>query len=243
MQRTILSGCLLTLLCGCSILPDNLASTLSGDLRSNGSTLEGKNNLVHAEACRRTGIHLAEAGKDELAIAQLLHARELNPKITGVAHPLAVLYDRQRQIDAAGKEYQLALKETRRHPDVLNDYGYFLYGRQEFTQARSVLEEALHKNAQHSKARINLAMVQYSVGQRQEALRQFATCVGEASAHYNLGMLLLRDGQEAEGREHLSLALQRDPGLEQALTVLETMNEAEHKSQHRAVATTEPPIE
>lgn len=243
MHRTLLSGCLLTLLSGCAILPNNIASSFNGDLRSNGSTSDGKNNSVHAEACRRTGVHLAEAGKDELAIAQFLHARELNPKITAVAHPLAVLYDRQRQIDAAEREYQLALKETHRHPDVLNDYGYFLYGRQEFTQAINVLEEALRKNPQHSKAAINLAMVQYAMGNRREALRQFTSCVGEASAHYNLGILMLRDGHEADGREHLRLALQRDPGLEQALMVLETMDEPAQQSQYRALATVVPPTE
>lgn len=245
MRMICLAGLLFSFVSGCSMVPHGGLAASLANLNSNDSrrplnrTGSPTDDSLHAEACRRTGLHLAEAEKDELAIAQLLHARKLDPKIKGVAPALAVLYDRQRQIDAADREYQLALQETQRHADVLNDYGFFLYSQQSYKNARDVLEEALQKNSKHSKARMNLAMVMYAMDERDGAFQQFETCVGRASAHYNLGLLLIRDGHDKEGRSHLEQALRRDPGLQPALVVLDALDNPDQAESAVAAANME----
>ncbi|MFM8477483.1 MAG: tetratricopeptide repeat protein [Planctomycetaceae bacterium] len=181
----------------------------------------GSEERMQAEACRATGEELARVERDEQAIAQFLRARELNPKIGGTAHSLAVLYDRQRLLDAAEREYRVALKESPRDADVLNDYGYFLYSRGDFTGSESHLRAALKEHPEHAQARLNLAMTLAGQGRHDESFVEFERALGKASAHYNTAVLLLRSGESERGMEQLRMALREDPGLEAARFLVE----------------------
>lgn len=138
------------LLAGCAGL-DSLSSLTGAK-----AGLAGSEQRMQAEACRATGEQLAAAERDEQAIAQMLRARQLNPGIRGTAHPLAVLYDRQRMLDAAEREYQQALRELPRSADVRNDYGYFLYSRGDYLRGEAELRAALKLRPDHPQARLNL---------------------------------------------------------------------------------------
>jgi len=165
--------------------------------------------------------------KDEHAIAQLERARELDPGIKGVAHLLAVLYDRQGRIDAAEREYLQALKETKNSPDVLNDYGYYLYCREELTRAEEVLRDCLQQDRTHKTAMLNLGMVLAKQGKNEESFAAFEKVVGPAAAHHNLGMLELRAGSRQEGLRHLQQAANRDPSLPSATIIASLYSQPE----------------
>lgn len=177
-----------------------------------------------AEACRLTGIELAANEKDEHAIAQLEQARKLDPRIQGVAHHLAVLYDRQGRMDAAQREYELAIRENSDEANIYNDYGYFLYAKGAYEQALEQLNQALKCDSRHSKAHTNLAMVYYSLGQGEKAFQHFEQAVGPAAAHHNIGLLELRNGNQHQAQAHLQKAALADPSLGSAelLASLET---------------------
>jgi len=181
-----------------------------------GLRLKAIDNHTQAEACRLTAIELAAHEKDEHAIAQFVQARKLDPDIEGIAHSLAVLYDRQGRVDAAQREYERALSESWRDADVHNDYGYFLYSRGDYEQARTHLERALKINEEQPKARINLAMVEAAEGQYEAAFQLFEQALGPAAAHHNIGLLKMRAGRQAEGLASLKQASALDPSLDSA---------------------------
>lgn len=201
--------CLLTST-GCSLTPKAPRVTSQS---SDGLRLRAIDQQTKAEACRLTALELATAEKDEHAIAQFEQSRQLAPNLKGIAHPLAVLYDRQGRLDAAQREYERALQEDPRNADVLYDYGYFLYSRGDFAGARQRLDQALARNAQHPKARINLAMVLAAEERYDEAFGHFEQALGPAAAHHNIGLLQMRAGRQQEAIAHLQQSAATDPSL------------------------------
>ena len=217
---------------GCAML-HTAASAVTTDA-SNASTPQSIDTRTQAEACRRTAIELAAHEKDDHAIAQLERSRELDPQIKGVAHLLAVLYDRQGRMDAADREYQQALKESKHDADVHNDYGYFLYCRGDLARAEQMLQLALRQNKDHAKAQLNLGLILASQGRMDESYRMFEKAVGPAAAHHNLGLLLIRNGQREEGFKHLQQAAQADPSL-QSETILTQLQNPHENAQTESV--------
>lgn len=216
-------GCCLMLLwiCGCAMPSSTL---FSRDTRQNSPHTETeKNSLSHKERaniCLQTGLNLAAHQKDDHAIAQMAKARELNPQLKGVAHPLAVLYDRQGRFGLAEQEYQSALQEGKASADLLNDFGYFRYSQGRFAEARTLLTQARKLNPEHSQATTNLAMVLAAEGDFETAYELFSHAVGPAAAHQNIGLLMLKAGRDDEAVVHLESAADRDPSLQTAQTVL-----------------------
>ncbi|MHC4878606.1 MAG: tetratricopeptide repeat protein [Planctomycetota bacterium] len=176
-----------------------------------------------AEACRRTGLELAQHNRDEHAIEQLEKAREINPRIKGVSHPLAVLFDRQGRFDAADREYQRALDESPRSADLLSDYGYFLYSRGNVEQAEERLRAAIKADSGHEKALLNLGLVLGQQQQFDEALTVFERAVGPAAARHNLGLLHAQHGNTDEASRWFAEAARLDPSLTQPRDVLAWM--------------------
>ncbi len=219
----LIIGAIMMSASGCALFPAAV-STLPGHSLSAKAAGE-IDAQTQAEACRRTGMQLAAHERDEHAIAQLERARELDPNLKAIAHPLAVLYDRQGRIDAAEREYLAALKETKNSPDVLNDYGYYLYSRNELARAEEALRDCLQQNEKHQTARLNLGMVLAKQGRDDESFAEFEKAVGPAAAHHNLGLLQIRGGRQSEGLSHLQQAAERDPSLGSA-KVLASLSES-----------------
>jgi Tfp pilus assembly protein PilF len=214
-------GALCAVFSWCSLGVGCAGLNLLAESQGFGTDRVGSEERMQAEACRVTGEQLALAERDEQAIVQLERARQLNPQIRGTAHTLAVLYDRQRLLDAAEREYRAALRESPRDADVLNDYGYFLYSRGDNAGSESHLREALRIQAGHPQARLNLALTLAGQGRYEESFAEFERALGKASGHYNVAVLLLRSGEVERGMEQLRLSLQEDPGLEAARSLLE----------------------
>lgn len=159
-------------------------------------------------------------GMDDEAIAQYLAARQIDPQVKGVSHPLAVLYDRAGKMDAAQREYQAAIAEVGNSADLLCDYGYFLHSRGKHDEAETTLRAALKKNPQHQQAKINLGLVVGTLGKYDEAQKWFTEAIGPAAAAHNVGMLKLRAGDTGSAIEHLRVASSQDPSLSQSREVL-----------------------
>ena len=211
----------LLLLTGCqSVRELTHRESPKADAVAPGRLLAAATESRTAEACRRTGLELAQHNRDEHAIQQLQKAREIEPQIKGVSHPLAVLYDRQGRFDAADREYQRALSESPRNADLLSDYGYFLYSRGNIEQSEQRLRAALKADPEHEKALLNLGLV---LGRRQlydEALAVFERAVGPAAARHNLGLLHTQHGNAAEARRWFAEAAKLDPSLMQPRDIL-----------------------
>lgn len=159
-------------------------------------------------------------GMDEEAIGQYTRARTLEPDTRGIAHPLAVLYDRAGRSDLAEREYRAALAEMREDADVLCDYGYYLYSRGRVEESEAMLRRALSQSPSHRQAQINLGLVRGSLGQYDEAQRLFAEAIGPAAALHNVGMLKLRSGDREGALADLRAASERDPSLSETREVI-----------------------
>ncbi len=179
---------------------------------------EGSRSL-DLSICLETAELARKRGMDEEAIEQFKRARQIDPDVTGVAHPLAVLYDRAGRADAAEREYLAALEESPNDPDVLCGYGYFLYSRDRIEEAEAKLRESLERAPQHRQAQINLGLVLGSRGEYAEAESLFRRAIGPAAAH-NVGMLKLRAEDESAAVADLRSAAARDPSLEATREVI-----------------------
>lgn len=159
-------------------------------------------------------------GMDEEAIMQYLVARGIDPKVRGVAHPLAVLYDRAGKMDAAEREYRAATAELGDNADLLSDYGYFLYSRGKHDEAETTLRSALKKQPKHHQATVNLALVVGARGNYDESQKLFTDAIGPAAALHNVGMLKLRAGDQVAAIADLQNASSQDPSLTGAREVI-----------------------
>jgi Tfp pilus assembly protein PilF len=167
---------------------------------------------------------LAEAkGMDTEAIDSYTRARRIDPQVSGIAHSLAVLYDRAGRADAAEREYVQAVKETPRSADLLCDYGYFLHTHGRPGEAETQLRQALSLQPGHRQAQVNLALVLGTRGAFDESLRLFTEALGPAAAHHNVGMLRLKAGDRPGAIRDLSLAAARDPSLQETRAVLQSL--------------------
>ena len=140
-----LAVAVMALLCaapGCGLIRSRSTEPLAGAKPVKREASES----LDLSICLETAELARTRGMDEEAIEQFTRARQIDPNVTGVAHPLAVLYDRAGRADAAEREYLAALEEEPHDPDVLCDYGYFLYSRDRFEEAEAKLRESLERS-------------------------------------------------------------------------------------------------
>ncbi len=150
----------------------------------------------------------------------------MDPEQPGVAHALAVLYDRAAMTDAAQREYEAALVESPADVDVLCDYGYFLYSTDDLERAEEMLRRGIKVDENHQKTTINLAVVLATRREYNEAKELFEKAIGPAAALHNVGMFKLRQGDSAEGERMIAAALQKDPSLQQSAAVLSNVGDS-----------------
>lgn len=221
---------LLMMLSGCSLVRSKhkdldqagLTNQLSKPAASTaaGKSAAATSQKLELSIAMETADLARKRGMDDEAIDQYLVARNLDPKVKGVAHPLAVLYDRAGKMDAAEREYRIAIVEQGDNADLLSDYGYFLYSRGKQEEAESTLRSALKKTPKHHQATVNLGLVVGARGNYDEAQKLFTEAIGPAAALHNIGMLKLRAGDQVGAMENLRGASSQDPSLNESREVL-----------------------
>lgn len=235
-------GLLLLGLTGCSSLP-SVSRPLASLVRSEPKPVVGTQPSLTDPSNQELAIawetaRLAEErGMDRAAIDAYLQVRQHDPTKPGVAHSLAVLYDRSGMTDAASREYQTALTERPADADLHCDYGYFLYSTDQTESAEVSLREALRLQPEHPQATINLALLVGDQGRYEEAQDLFTRAIGPAAALHNIGMLRLRAGEVDAAKSMLAEAQRRDPSIAIGGPVLQ------HLATTAAPATTTQPPE
>jgi Flp pilus assembly protein TadD len=177
-----------------------------------------------AKLALEAAFQMEKSGHERLAVEQYERARQLDPKLTQVAHRLAVLHDRQGDFARAAIEYKKALEARPKDAGLLNDMAYHCYQRGDWSGAETWLRQALAVDPKHQRAWINLGMTLAQQGKTKEGFEAFAKVVSPAEAKSNLGMILAQRGQYEDARQAFreSLALEPDSSLTRAaLTRLE----------------------
>lgn len=223
--KSVLKACSWVMICG-SILVSGCALTQKTlDLSSSALLRPEVSDLNSAKAMRTQGMKLAAQEKDQKAIEKFEEAQKLAPELEGVAHQLAVLYDRNSDWEAARREYQKALSESPRDADLLNDYGYFLYSQNEIHDSEKQLRKCLKVDPDHNKAFVNLGLVLAAQEDYEGAFSAFKSAVGTAAAHQNLGLLQAQKGQTELAIVSLQKAVQHDPTLKLSEKLIAQLNE------------------
>src|SRR5207253_2655498 len=66
-------------------------------------------------------------------------------------------------------------------------------------------------------------------GRYDQSLAYFTRVVGEARAHFNVGRMMMHNGQADAARQQLELALQREPNLAEARELLAQLNRPQNR--------------
>jgi Tfp pilus assembly protein PilF len=173
------------------------------------------------QACLATADQLTAQGHAREAALLLEKAQKLDPQAAEYAKRLAGLYDLQGDSVRATAEFRRALAASPGDAQLLNDFGCLLDRQGNHAEAEGHLRRAVEIEPQNQRAITNLAICAFRQGRHQEAFDLFASVVGPAAAHTNVGMLLARSGHTALAQAAFRSALAIDPAQRQATMALE----------------------
>lgn len=167
-------------------------------------------------------------------------ALQENPKSLEAKLGLARLDQLAGRSADAEVGFQNALKSRPDDPQALNALGQFYGSQKQWNKALPLLEKAADGAPGELTFRHHLAVALAQSGDMQEAFQQFKQVSGEAEAHYNIGYLLMEQGQKAMARQRFQRALALNPQLTQAQAMLDEIDGKPAETQVAEVSN--PPI-
>jgi Tfp pilus assembly protein PilF len=138
---------------------------------------------------------------------------QLSPQDLHALLGYARLKDLLGQREEALKLYQKALKAHPKDASVYNDLAIHYFRLRMFRQSLAMLEHAIQLQPGDMKYRNNSATLLVEMRMPQEAFTQLLAVHDEAAAHYNLGFLMVKNGQTQQAAQQFALALQVNPSL------------------------------
>ena len=143
--------------CGCAI-PGNDSQGVTSAMLAPFSPGSKDSSQTPAQAAIAAGSKLERKGKVKDAIAKYEEARRLDPAAP-VAHRLALLYDRQGEVERARSEFEIAVKISPRDAQLLNDMGYFAFEHGNWSESEKLLRQSLDINSNNERAWVTLGLV------------------------------------------------------------------------------------
>jgi Tfp pilus assembly protein PilF len=168
-----------------------------------------------ARACMAAAEELEKNGHNSEAIVLYEKARSKDAGLKAVPHHLAALYDAEGDSTHALEEYRKALELEPTNADLLNDFGYYCYERENYPEAEKTLKKAVAISPKHEKALANLALVLAAQSRFDESYETFCKVVGPAAAHSNVGVLQAKQGRNDDAKRSFQQALAADASLQQ----------------------------
>lgn len=133
-----------------------------------------------------------------------------------VCHRLAIVSARLGEYDASLRYFDEARQLAPNNADIVNDFGYSLFARNDLAGAEAVFRQALALDSRNERAKNNLAVVLGHQGNFTESLALFRQTVSEAEANANLAYIHVQRGEGQPAIDHYSRALSLDPNLNSA---------------------------
>jgi Tfp pilus assembly protein PilF len=175
--------------------------------------------------CLATAESMEQGGRDTEAIAFYERARKLDPhQDRRATRHLATLYTQVGQHERAKTEYERALRESPKDPELLNGLGYNAYCLGKWAEAEAHLRAALAQDPKHARAWMNLGLTFGQQGRYYDSLEAFRRVVSPGEAYCNLAFVFTVQGKRDEARVAYRAALQHDPNLGLARTALEKLD-------------------
>lgn len=190
------------------------SSVGSPDLSSTNKLKDpNKIHLAYAAWHEQTG-NYPEARKSYLKVL------EKSPKDTEAILGLARVAQAFGRDEEADQHLKKALKYHPKEPKVLVAMGHAHASRKEWPQAIEKMRAAQDLEPYETIYAYHLAVVEAGAGEFDAAFEHFKRSVGEAHAHFNLGVVLNQHGHSAEAESHAMKALKLKPELKQAQDLL-----------------------
>ena len=156
--------------------------------------------------------HLAEE-KGQLAEAQQQYKLGLEESPDDLRALLGYvrLKDRLGEPNAAMKFYQWAIKAQPKEAAVYNNLAIHYATQSMYRESLAAFQRAIGLRPKEIRYRNNVATVLVQLNRPQDAFVQLLAVHERATAHYNLGVLMAKNGQPQPAAEQFSIALQWNP--------------------------------
>lgn len=153
------------------------------------------------------------------------------------AMSMAVLFQRNGQLDDAEKIYRRILAVAPEHPDALHFAGVLAHQQGRSEEAVAMIVRSLEIVPDRADCYSNLGIIFKAVGYLDDAITAYRRAIeldpGHANAHNNLGVLLKQQRRNADAEEAFRAAIRLDPehtdaytNLGNLLTTVGRVNEA-----------------
>ncbi|HMF12891.1 MAG TPA: tetratricopeptide repeat protein [Gemmataceae bacterium] len=188
--------------------------------------------------------NLDKSGSDDAAIEQYEKVLRLSPDHPEATRRLAVLYDRRADFSSAEAAYKKLAKMRPRDADLMCDWGYSYYLRNNWKDAEAKLRRALDLDKQHARARCNLGLVLGQQDRFDEAYQMFRQAgLDEADAHCDLAFVFWTRGPSyyERARRECIMARQINPACSKAQELLTQIDAARQPRSERLAARTTAP--
>ena len=221
-----LLGILLVLpLLGCS----TTKKTPTQDLLANRPNLDANHGAElspekSAELCSVTAQLLEQDGHLNEALLLYRKSQLQDQKNALYPHRIAVLYSQLGRNDLAEENFRQSIALDSENPQLLNDFGYFLYRKGQLAESEKFLRAAVASNPEGMQEKNNLALVLAHQEKYDEAFAMFSQTCGEAAAHSNIGLILAQKGRLPEARAALNDAISQSPSMAQAHAALQHLD-------------------
>jgi len=185
--------------------------------------------------------NLDNSGNDEAAAEQYEKLLRLAPDHPESLRRLAVLYDRRADFSKAEAAYKKLARSHSRDADLMCDWGYSYYLRNNWREAETKLRRALEIDSHHARARCNLGLVLGQEDRFDEAFMLFRQAgLEEADAHCDLAFVYWSRGRSYydRARRECIMARQLNPACGKAQELLAQLDEAQSPRASRVASRT-----
>lgn len=159
-------------------------------------------------------------GKYVEAIKQYQAGLKAHPDNIALYMGMARAYDRAGNSEYAIQTYQRVIKVDPKFAKVHNDMALCLARNKDLPAAVQSMDKAIALDPKSELYRNNMATMLVDMGQHEAALGQMQAVQPQAVAHFNVGYLLQSRGQAALAAKYLNKALEYDPSLTRAQSLL-----------------------
>jgi Flp pilus assembly protein TadD len=159
--------------------------------------------------------HVEEDSAPQQALAAYSEAAKLNPKSAQPHLSAGILLEKQNQLDAAAREFQLAVELDAKSPEALAGLANVAMQQQKYPAAEAALRKLLAANPDNNDARVQLGRVLAAEGKSDEAAQQLQQGLkaesGDPHVALELGRLYVQAGKDSDAEQQFRIAVQKLP--------------------------------
>jgi tetratricopeptide (TPR) repeat protein len=148
-------------------------------------------------------------------------ALTVDPAYRDAIQGLARVYSHMDNYTRALEVYQKALDKNPKDHGLWYDLGMCHSRKRDLARAIPCFQKALDLEPENRQYMTKLGFTLVWVGQTDQGLAHLTHAMGTALAHYNFARVMDQQGQKEACRQHLELALQINPKLDQAREMLD----------------------